>query len=150
MCYKYGSCNVTYVSIVMNVMSKYLVILLFVIAGSCKKNDVVKYSALYLNTCTSKSLNAEGIKLCFNSLNDSRCPADVVCGWAGTAIAKFTLTKNSISYPFTLSTLPGHPYSSDTVVAGYKFRLVNILPYPKISSPASPAHIHALLDISKF
>lgn len=127
-----------------------LILLLFVIAGSCKKNDDLKSPGLYLNTCTSKTFNAEAISVCFDSVNDSRCPSDATCVWIGVAIAKFTLIKNGVSYPFTLTTLPVfHQYSSDTTVAGYKFHLVNILPYPKFSSPASPTDIHALLDIFK-
>ena len=105
---------------------------------------------LYLNTCTSKTFSAEEISVCFDSLNDSRCPSDAVCFWSGVAIAKFTLIKNHVSYPFTLTTLPVFgQYSSDTTLAGYKFHLVNILPYPKISSPAKPADIYALLDITR-
>ena len=127
-----------------------LILLLFIIISSCRKNTVIESSGLYLNTCTLKTFNTETINICFDSINDSRCPSDVTCVWSGVAIAKFTFTKANISYPLTLTTLPVfHPYSSDTIVAGYKFHLVNILPYPKFSSPASPSGIHALLDISK-
>jgi hypothetical protein len=131
-------------------MSRCLLILLFIVAGSCKKNNSIKSSGLYLNTCTSKTFNAEEISVCFDNVNDSRCPSDVECVWAGVAIARFTLIKNGVSHPFTLTTLPVfHQYSSDTTVAGYNFHLVNILPYPKFSSPAMPADIYAVLDISK-
>ena len=128
-------------------MLKYfLVIILFI--SSCRKNEAAKTQNLYLATCTSKTVSGEKITVCFNSLNDSRCPSDLVCVWSGVGIAKFTLIKKGVSYPFTLTTLPVfHPYSSDTVVAGYKFHLVNILPYPKSSSPVSPGDIYAILDI---
>jgi hypothetical protein len=129
-------------------MTKYLLILLFVIATSCKKTVPVQSSGLYLNTCTSKAFDGQVITICFNSVTDSRCPSDAVCVWSGVAIAKFTLTKNHISYPFILATLPTFG-PSDTTVAGYKFHLVNILPYPKMSAPATPADIHAVLDISR-
>jgi hypothetical protein len=129
-------------------MARYLILLLFVFAVSCKKTVPVMSPGLYLNTCTSKTFSAEEISVCFDSLNDSRCPSDAVCVWSGVGIAKFTLIKKGVSYPFTLTTLPVfHPYSSDTVVAGYKFHLVNILPYPKSSSPASQGDIYAILDI---
>ena len=131
-------------------MARYLILLLFVIAASCKKTDPIQSPGLYVNTCISKTFTTEEISVCFNSVSDSRCPSDAVCVWAGVAIAEFTLIKNHISYPFTLTTLPVFgQYSSDTTLAGYKFHLINILPYPKISSPATHADIHALLDISK-
>lgn len=133
-------------------MARYLLILfLFIIIQSCSKNEAAERdpSAFYLNSCISKTIAPEEITVCFNSVNDSRCPVKATCIWSGEAIAKFTLIKNNVSYPFTLSTLKsGHPYGSDTTVAGIKFHLQNILPYPEISTTISPSEIHAVLDIN--
>jgi hypothetical protein len=124
-----------------------VIIILFVIISSCNKAEVVLTSPdLYLNTCVSRRINIESINICFSGLNDSRCPIDATCVWSGEARATFTFIHNNKFHTITLSTLT---YASDTLVDGYKFHLVNILPYPSISFPSPLSQIHAELEISR-
>lgn len=127
----------------------YLFFLLAFALFSCKKELRTTSLTIALNECSNKPF--DGVIFCLNSVLDSRCPSGATCFWAGTAIGKFTLIKNNSQYPFTLATssIP-HTYSSDTTVAGYKIRLINILPYPAVSSPSpSPNDIKAEIEISK-
>jgi len=88
-----------------------------------------------LNECENMIFGTDHLKICLDSVADSRCPLDVVCIWEGRAIAKFTFIKNGQSYPITL-TIPGFAsYSQEISVAGYTIRLINVLPYPVINSP---------------
>lgn len=127
----------------------YLFFLLAVGLFSCKKEYGTTSLTVALNQCSSKPF--DGVTFCLNSVLDSRCPSGAECFWAGVAIGKFTLVKNNAQYPFTLATFSiPHTYSSDTTVAGYKIRLINILPYPTLSSPSpSPNDIKAEIEISK-
>jgi len=105
-----------------------------------------------LKSCADGKVSANNYKLCFDELiSDSRCPANAMCIWQGTAVAKFSLTKNKDTYSFVLSTLamPG-TYNKDTTMFGYKIEFVNLSPYPGTVPPPVPAEqIKAELKISK-
>lgn len=65
--------------------------------------------------------------ICFDSvLTDSRCPVNVVCIWAGEAVVRFKLTRNNNSSIF----IDLHTGTVDTIVNGYKFSFIDLLPYP--------------------
>jgi hypothetical protein len=65
--------------------------------------------------------------ICLDSiLTDSRCPSDVVCVWAGEAIARFKIEKNT-GFPVFMDLKEG---VKDTVVFGYKISFLKLLPYP--------------------
>jgi len=87
---------------------------------------------LSLNECKNISFNSDEIRLCLDSLSDSRCPTNATCVWAGTAIARFSFTKNEQTYPIVLATLPFLSYQQKTTVAGYTITLINVLPYPVV------------------
>ncbi len=53
-----------------------------------------------------------------------------MCIWEGVATIKLTLKKENIEYPFTLHTQSLPQYNTDTVVAGYKIKLMELNPYP--------------------
>ena len=58
-------------------------------------------------------------------INDSRCPTDVVCIWAGKADVKIKV-ESPVSETFVLSTLEN---KIDTV-GNYSFELIEVSPYP--------------------
>lgn len=103
-----------------------------------------------LNSCTIASFNGDRVKLCLDSVSDSRCPANATCGWAGTAIAKFAFTVNTHTFLFTLYTLGTALMPSDTIVAGYKIKFLNLSPYPGTYIPPIPVNeIKAEVEIIK-
>jgi hypothetical protein len=69
--------------------------------------------------------------------NDSRCATGAACIWQGVATIKLTLKKETTEYPFTLHTLVPTVYgfNNDTVVAGYKIKLIQLDPYPVALQP---------------
>lgn len=73
---------------------------------------------------------------------DSRCPSDVVCVWAGDAVAEIQADPPCIkdgcraaSAAFSLHT-NGEPRSGDYF--GYRIRLVALQPYPVSTRPIKP------------
>ena len=59
-------------------------------------------------------------------LTDSRCPVDVVCIWAGEATVRFSFTTDDFyaaSFDLRIGT-------KDTLIDGYHFSLIDLLPYP--------------------
>lgn len=67
-----------------------------------------------------------GVRIKFVELvEDSRCPVDTNCIWAGNAKIKVRVTRNGRSRVLQLNTMTR---GSDAVFAGYKFRLTDLDP----------------------
>ncbi len=119
-------------------------------AASCSKSDKEN------NTCGASSfvLN-EPFLLCFGNtaaqtgqnfnvkfdklVEDSRCPTDVTCIWAGRASVALSLTHEGTTETDTLSIgdFTGTTHSDSALFAGYKIKLVEVQPVPV--STAQPA-----------
>lgn len=74
-----------------------------------------------------------GLTAMVTEINDSRCPANANCVWAGTAYAKLAFSNN-----FSVMLQLGQP--KDTTYEGrlYTFSLVNVLPYPVTDQNTQP------------
>lgn len=124
-------------------------------AHSCsKKNIELKEGTieLALKKCGNGNIGSDNLRLCFDSLvSDSRCPANAMCIWQGTATARFSLTKNHETSSFVLSTLDQPPtFRKDTTLMGYKIEFVNLSPYPgTVPMPVPADQIKAELRITK-
>lgn len=61
-------------------------------------------------------------------VDDSRCPTDTNCVWAGNAQIKVRVTKNGRSHNLTLDTNgPNHTVKAE----GYSIKLVDLTPQPR-------------------
>lgn len=84
---------------------------------------------------------------------ESRCPEDVVCVWAGRAIIQLRLNPDRPSPSEFALTIPGtvkSPYDGtpfDTL--GYRWTLRQLNPYPRSSTPSGPIPYEPLLRIQK-
>lgn len=62
--------------------------------NSCSKSGVeLKEGTLniVLRRCADGKISGDKLTLCFDTLiSDSRCPANAMCIWQGTAVAKFS------------------------------------------------------------
>lgn len=128
---------------------------IILMAHSCSKKDIeIKEGTveLALKKCGSGNISGKNLRLCYDSLlSDSRCPANAMCIWQGTATAKFSLTKDHETRTFVLSTINMPPtYKKDTVLMGYKIEFVNLTPYPgTVPSPLPADQTKAELKITK-
>ena len=123
--------------------------------GACSKSGVKLREGtveLMFKNCTEGKISGTRQILCFDQLiSDSRCPANAMCVWQGTAVARFSLTRNGEKYSFVLSILamPG-TYNKDTTLFGYKIEFVNLTPYPGTTPQPVPAEqMKAELKITK-
>lgn len=125
-----------------------------VMAHSCSKKDVELKEGMIeiaVKRCGSGAIGGDNVRLCFDSvITDSRCPANAVCVWAGSALARFSLTKNGESTSFHLATLKYGSYNKDTVLFGYKIEFVNLSPYPgTVPTPVPANQVKAEIRITK-
>ena len=65
------------------------------------------------------------LKFRITEINDSRCPADVICVWQGEAVVKIAIES---PFPGTLA-LSTFNHLTDTI-GPYSFELINVAPYP--------------------
>jgi hypothetical protein len=71
-------------------------------------------------------------RVCFDSvLSDSRCPENVVCIWAGEAVARFVFDDYR-NRPIQVDLRVG---TTDTLIRGLKVSFVALLPYPNTEKP---------------
>lgn len=79
-------------------------------------------------------------------LEDSRCPADVNCVWAGIARIKVQLRKNGKMAEFELNT---NQREKTAVFEGYSVGLESLVPRQTTTSKYSPSAYSATLTVSK-
>lgn len=79
-------------------------------------------------------------------VEDSRCPADVACVWAGVARIKVQLRKNGRSAEVELNT---NQRDKPAVFAGYSIGLETLVPRQTSRSKYSPSAYSATLVIKR-
>ena len=88
-----------------------------------------------------------GIKIKFVELiDDSRCPTDTNCVWAGNAKIKVRVTKNGRSKDLELNS---NLAPRDVGCAGYNFNLVGLTPEPRSNIRTNRNGYVATIEIKK-
>lgn len=77
---------------------------------------------------------------------DSRCPEDVVCVWAGNVKARASLRTGTGDAPVTLNS-GLEPYSAD--VGTYRVRIVEVLPRRTTGSAIPPGDYRVTLRVER-
>ena len=81
--------------------------------------------------------------------NDSRCPSDVTCVWAGNAAVNLELSGIGKASSVTLNTSKAAQFVSETMYQGYKVKLVDLSPYPRSKQRIAAGDYQATLLVSK-
>lgn len=84
------------------------------------------------------------LKFTITEVNDSRCPSDVVCIWAGKADVKIKV-ESPVASILTLST---YDNQVDTV-GQYSFKIIDVSPYPISTKTIQPEDYVVLLKIER-
>jgi hypothetical protein len=69
--------------------------------------------------------------------DDSRCPVNAMCIWAGAYEVGLNMTSDGKVQQFKLSTYPGQV--ADTILHGIEIKVLDLLPYPDIRKPIIPS-----------
>jgi len=86
-------------------------------------------------------------EICLNSINDSRCPSNVVCVWEGDAAVEFNFKSNTENKFFKLHT--NDNFQQDTIINNLKIKLLNVFPYSDFNNPTNQSDYSAELSISE-
>ena len=122
-------------------------LLLFVLAAAvlpayAKRAEEVE--VLIHKQVTAKS----GMKITFvEMVEDSRCPVDVECVWAGNAKIKVRITKGRKSKVLELNTTLGN--STLPTYAGYRFKLKGLTPELRSNVRINRNAYKAMIEVTK-
>lgn len=89
-----------------------------------------------------QTINVNDLKFTFLDVDDSRCPSDVTCVWAGQVTA--TIQIQNQTHTKTIDFMPSDSY---TFFSPYKISLLDVSPYP-ISTKKFDDHIATLVMFS--
>lgn len=97
------------------------------------------------------TLKHEGLHVKFVAVKeDSRCPADVQCIWAGNAAVQIQVSiRGRHSKSLTLNSNSAPSRSGDDQYRGYKFKLVDLSPYPRQNQKGKSQEYVATLLVSR-
>jgi hypothetical protein len=92
----------------------------------------------------------KNIAITLLDIQDSRCPTDADCIWAGMIVLEGTLRIADKNYPIQLSTnerISGFPEEFST--SEYTVKLIDAIPYPDSNLTSESEDKRAILVISK-
>lgn len=105
------------------------------------KNFVLDYKEVKYFPDHNSSIKLDSV------LNDSRCPNGAQCVWAGNAEVRFIYSDGTQNSAFILNTLPN--FRTDTLVNGYRIKLVRLNPYPQLGTAIKQSEYNAEVKITK-
>ena len=113
--------------------------------------DVVRLGREFkLNAGRQVTVKGTKLRIRFIAVeNDSRCPRDVTCVWAGNAAVQLQLGTGRGSKTVTLNTSKSASFVSEIEYHGYKVKLVDLSPYPRSDRKIAPRDYTATLLVSK-
>jgi hypothetical protein len=82
-------------------------------------------------------------------IEDSRCPASVVCAWQGNAAIRLDVTSGSGAESATLNTAGGTGFPRAASLAGYAFTLVELDPQRQTPDPIPVEQYRATIQIAR-
>ena len=84
----------------------------------------IGYKSQYTNSAKDVSLRFDSV------LEDSRCPEDATCVWAGNAKVRLIVDAENKKDTFTLNTIVNMSFANSFVTKnGYKIVLIDLLPH---------------------
>ena len=90
------------------------------------------------------NFKTENLELQFTGIDeDSRCPNDVTCVWAGEVVVRLTLRRDSRNKEVSVKETQG------LAVDGYTISILQVLPPRASSGPLAPADYRVTLKITR-
>ncbi|MEA2166495.1 MAG: hypothetical protein QOK37_4622 [Thermoanaerobaculia bacterium] len=82
-------------------------------------------------------------------VEDSRCPASVVCAWQGNGAIRLDITTGHGAQSATLNTAGGTAFPREASAAGYTFTLVGLDPQRQTPDPMPVQQYRATIRVTR-
>jgi hypothetical protein len=135
-------------------MMKYFIATFLLVFSACTKEEV-KVAQTPLASKIELSFDTEltfqeGIKIKITKVEDSRCPQNTTCIWAGMAKVFFTINDNGISKDSSID-FESKPIktSVDLGAAKYEVEVSEVLPYPKGATEINQKDYKVIVTVKK-
>lgn len=117
---------------------------------ACTKKNLDLYQDSAFKIGETKHLGDQNADLTLFKIDDSRCPTQVDCFWAGVATAYFLFEKNGQD-TIQLSTTDYETTQTKTQVEhnGYLYRMIEVTPYPDTPESIKPEDYRVRIEITK-
>ena len=94
------------------------------------------------------AINGNGLKITFRQVReDSRCPTDVTCIWAGDAKIEVTISRSGS--PDEMKTLSLTPPNNEMTSGNLQIRFVGLTPVPRQADGSAPRAYVAQLIVNR-
>lgn len=122
-------------------------IMTLIFGGAVVTASAQQAQQVSLRVKTQTSVTRDRLRIRFVSVEDSRCPADVTCVWAGNAKVTIRVTnRRGRSETFDLNTnLDGRSARFD----GYEIKLGDVSPFPRSNIRINPNGYRASFTVRK-
>lgn len=112
--------------------------------ASCERVDTGTEITVKLDTKYSVSWD---LSFTIDSINEYRCPSDVVCIWGGDVdlYFRFGIGENSTEM-VNLNNRDTNPFN----ISGYSFEVLDVLPYPRSDIITDPGEVRVKLLITGY
>ncbi len=137
-------------------MKKLMVFMLVALATACSKEPAdpqanlgAKIEASYAKAVVLQ----EGVSVKVTKIEDSRCPKNVVCVWAGMVRVYFSVTENSATKDASVELYTDNSKTPKTTVVlngnTYEIEVTEVSPYPSTPDPISVEDYRISFTIKK-
>jgi hypothetical protein len=114
-----------------------LLVIIVLFSPACQKNELG--NELYFHIGEKQKI-ASNLSFTVDSIWDSRCPTGWECLWAGDVAMFFNINHSHKQIDTLLTCYPG-PNSIPFDIAGYKWKVLEVNPYPDNSYSTEPKDI---------
>lgn len=114
--------------------------------GEQHSDEIIAFlgSSFNLKFGQTAQINSEELRITFLNFTDSRCPANVMCVWAGEATVDLLIQKSSQTQEIQIST-----EEPELKVFDYTIHLVNLDPLPLYGHPTNSSEYTATLGVTQ-
>ena len=142
-------------SVKTDAMTRYMLTVLSICLLSfcaCRKTVVGpgKDGHVAIAQCKEFAVDNETVSVCLEQvLNDSRCPANANCIWAGSAVVRLKVQKGNRAESVVLATFEYADYKRAKPVMGYLVEMLDLYPYPELGPNPLPRDYVAEVRVTK-
>ncbi|UTA68522.1 hypothetical protein [Emticicia sp. 21SJ11W-3] len=137
-------------------MKKLMVIMLVALATACSKETAEPQANLGGKIEMSYAqavMLQEGVSVKVTKIEDSRCPKNVVCVWAGMVKVYFSVTENNVTKDASVELYADNSKTPRTTVilngTTYAIEVTEVSPYPSTPDPISLENYRIIFTIKK-
>lgn len=109
----------------------------------------VRDTTIVLRHGNSNQVSAD-LRVAFAEVvEDSRCPASVVCAWQGNGAIRLNVTTGDVAQSVTLNTAGGTSFPREATAGGYTFTLVELDPQRQTTDPIPVQQYRATIRVTR-